>query len=62
MGTATAGTPCSGTFPYPCWSDADRQGYLQPLKNKVLKLQGPVIVYPINRVKQTPLDATRWST
>jgi hypothetical protein len=46
-----------GTFPYPCWSDPDRQGYLQPLKSKVLKLQGPVIVYPINRVTQTPLDS-----
>ena len=24
-----------GTFPYPCWSDPDRRGYLQPLKSKV---------------------------
>jgi hypothetical protein len=46
-----------GTFHYPCWSDPDGQGYLQPLKNKVLKFAGPVVVYPINRVKQTPLDA-----
>ena len=45
-----------GTYPYPCWSDPDRQGYLQPVKSKVLQLQGPVIVYPINRVEQTPLD------
>jgi hypothetical protein len=29
---------------------------LQPLKGKVLQLQGPVVVYPINRVKHTPLD------
>jgi hypothetical protein len=46
-----------GTFAYPCWSDPERQGYLQPLKNRVLQFQGPVVVYPINRVKQTPLDA-----
>ena len=46
-----------GTFPYPCWSDPDRQGYLQPLKNKALQIRGPVIVYPINRVEKTPLDA-----
>jgi hypothetical protein len=46
-----------GTFPYPCWSDPDGQGYLQPLKSKVLQFAGPVVVYPINRVKQTPLDA-----
>ncbi len=45
-----------GTFPYPCWSDPDRQGYLQPLKSKVLQIRGPVIVYPINRVEKTPLD------
>jgi hypothetical protein len=45
-----------GTFSYPCWSDPARRGYLQPLKSKVLKLQGPAVVYPINRVTQTPLD------
>ncbi len=46
-----------GTFSYPCWSDPAGQGYLQPLKNKALQFAGPVVVYPINRVKQTPLDA-----
>jgi hypothetical protein len=45
-----------GEYPYPCWSDADRRGYLQPLKSDVLQLRGPVVVYPINRVVQTPLD------
>ena len=45
-----------GTFSYPCWSDPDRRGYLQPLKSKVLQIRGPVVVYPINRVTQTPLD------
>src|SRR5262249_57020136 len=46
-----------GTYPYPCWSDPDGRGYLQPLKSRALQLRGPVVVYPINRVKQTPLDA-----
>jgi hypothetical protein len=46
-----------GTYPYPCWSDSERQGYVQPLRSRVLKFQGPLVVYPINRVKQTPLDA-----
>ena len=46
-----------GSYPYPCWSDPERQGFLQPLIGKVLKFQGPVVIYPINRVPQTPLDA-----
>jgi hypothetical protein len=46
-----------GTYPYPCWSDAGRRGYLQPLKNNVLRFQGPALIYPINRVMQTPPDA-----
>jgi hypothetical protein len=45
-----------GEYPYPCWSDPERRGYLQPLKSSVLHLRGPVVVYPINRVAQTPLD------
>jgi hypothetical protein len=47
-----------GSYPYPCWSDQDGQGFLQPLKKKgVLEIQGTALVYPINRVMQTPLDA-----
>jgi hypothetical protein len=46
-----------GTFSYPCWTEADARGYLQPLESKVLKFQGTAILYPINRVTQTPLDA-----
>jgi hypothetical protein len=45
-----------GSYPYPCWSDISRNGYLQPLKSRVLQFQGPAVIYPINRVKQTPLD------
>jgi hypothetical protein len=46
-----------GTFAYPCWFDPAGQGFLQPLKSKVLQFQGPALIYPINRVKETPLDA-----
>jgi hypothetical protein len=46
-----------GDFSYPCWTEADAKGYLQPLKSKVLKFQGTAILYPINRVNQTPLEA-----
>ncbi len=46
-----------GTYPYPCWSDADGHGYVQPLRGRVLQFVGPALVYPINRVRQTPLDA-----
>jgi hypothetical protein len=46
-----------GRFPYPCWSDPDLKGYLQPLDSKVLKFQGTALLYPINRVARTPLDA-----
>jgi len=49
-------TTVLGSFKYPCWSDADRQAYVQPLKHKELSFEGPVVVYPINRVEQTPLD------
>jgi hypothetical protein len=45
-----------GSFPYPCWTEADGKGYLQPLKEKVLKFQGTAIIYPINRMTQTPLE------
>jgi hypothetical protein len=50
-------TTVLGTFAYPCWSDADGQGYFQPLKHPALRFHGPMVIYPINRVKQTPLDA-----
>jgi hypothetical protein len=46
-----------GRYPYPCWCNKDGRGYLQPLESKALQFQGPAVVYPIGRVKQTPLDA-----
>src|SRR5262249_25874906 len=47
-----------GTFTYPCWSDSEGKGFLQPLKkSKVLKFEGTMVLYPINRVAKTPIDA-----
>ncbi|MBA7610458.1 hypothetical protein ES703_17666 [subsurface metagenome] len=48
-------TTVLGRFQYPCWVDASGQGFLQPLKKK-LRFQGPAIIYPINRLKETPID------
>ncbi|MHC4487704.1 MAG: hypothetical protein ACYS9C_00370 [Planctomycetota bacterium] len=48
-------TTVLGWFQYPCWVDMNGQGFLQPLKKK-LNFQGPAIIYPINRLKETPID------
>jgi len=48
-------TTVLGSFQYPCWLDKDGQGFLQPLKKKLV-FQGPALLYPINRVQATPLD------
>ena len=50
-------TTVLNAFSYPCWSDPQRVAYLQPLENEQLTLRGPVVVYPINRVPETPLEA-----
>ncbi len=50
-------TTVLGSFLYPCWSDAKRAAWLQPLEHRNLKLGGPVVIYPANRVPETPLDA-----
>jgi len=57
-------TEVLGFFPYPCWSDPERRGYLQPLEVttrtkfvSVLTYQGPVILYPLNRIAETPPGA-----
>jgi hypothetical protein len=46
-----------GTFSYPAWSDQEGRGYLQPIKSKKLQFTGPTLIYPLHRVKETPLDA-----
>jgi hypothetical protein len=48
-------TTVLGRFQYPCWVDKDGQGYLQPLA-RVVHFQGPALVYPINRIRATPLS------
>jgi len=48
-------TTVLGSFQYPCWTDRAGQGHLQPLK-KVVRFDGPAVIYPINRVSRTPLN------
>ncbi|MBI2479028.1 MAG: hypothetical protein HYV60_10465 [Planctomycetia bacterium] len=47
-----------GRYLYPCWTDEQQRGYVQPLKHKRddLMFQGPAVVYPINRLPTTPID------
>ncbi len=50
-------TTVIGQVLYPCWTDKERKGWIQPLDNKRLAFDGPVLIYPINRLAETPLDA-----
>jgi hypothetical protein len=45
------------TFLYPCWSDAKGSAYMQPLENEALTLKGPALLYPVNRVAETPPES-----
>jgi hypothetical protein len=45
------------SFKYPCWSDPQGAAWLQPLETEHLALVGPVLLYPINRVPETPIEA-----
>lgn len=49
-------TTVLGWFKYPCWIDREGQAFLQPLK-KPGNFQGPALIYPLNRVADTPLTA-----
>lgn len=49
-------TTVMGWFKYPCWLDRDGRGYIQPLKNRALSFRGPALIYPINRLQETPSD------
>ena len=46
-----------GTYTYPVFTDTEGRGYLQPINSKRLKFVGPALIYPIHRVRDTPLDA-----
>jgi hypothetical protein len=48
-------TTVLGHVKYPCWSDKERQGFLQPLKHRRLVFDGPVLIYPITRLAETPV-------
>jgi hypothetical protein len=48
-----------GTYPYPCWIDKEGHAFLQPLKvnrEKVVRFDGPAVIYPLGRVNTTPLE------
>ena len=45
-----------GRYQYPCWTDSEGRGYLQPLEHKKLMFRGPAVIYPINRLPETPID------
>src|SRR5579862_6454807 len=49
-------TTVLGRVQYPCWTDKDRKGYLQPLDHKKIAFEGPVLIYPLNRLAETPVD------
>jgi len=49
-------TTVLGMFKYPCWIDRSGQAFLQPLKSRALSFDGPAIIYPVNRVRETRLD------
>lgn len=49
-------TTVLGHVSYPCWTDRERKGFLQPLDHKKVMFSGPVVVYPINRLAETPPD------
>jgi hypothetical protein len=49
-------TTVLGQVEYPCWSDREGKGFLQPLENKRLTFDGPVLLYPINRLAETPIQ------
>ena len=50
-------TTVLGRVQYPCWSDREGNGFLQPLKHKKVTFDGPVLIYPINRLAETPVDS-----
>ncbi|HEV2947451.1 MAG TPA: hypothetical protein VGX70_08750 [Gemmataceae bacterium] len=49
-------TTVLGQVRYPCWSDREGKGFLQPLENKRLTFDGPVLIYPITRLAETPVE------
>jgi hypothetical protein len=50
-------TTVLGQVEYPCWSDRDGKGFLQPMENKRLVFDGPMLIYPLNRLAETPIQS-----
>jgi hypothetical protein len=50
-------TTVLGHVEYPCWSDLHGMGFLQPLEHKRLTFDGPVVIYPITRLAETPVNS-----
>ncbi len=48
-------TTVLGRVQYPCWSDRDGKGFVQPLQHKRLTFDGPVLIYALNRLAETPV-------
>ena len=53
--TGRSGPPCSARTTIPAGSTCNSQGYFQPMM-KGVRFEGPAVIYPINRLKTTPLD------
>jgi hypothetical protein len=49
-------TTVLGRVQYPCWSDRAGRGFLQPLQHRRLTFDGPVLVYALTRLAQTPIN------
>ena len=49
-------TTVLGWFEYPAWFDLEGYAHIQPLKHRVLAFEGPAIMYPINRLADTPSE------
>jgi len=47
-------TTVLGKVQYPCWTDKSKKGFLQPLDHKKVMFVGPVVIYPSNRLADTP--------
>jgi hypothetical protein len=50
-------TTVLGNVQYPCWSDHDGKGFVQPFQHKRVTFDGPVVLYPLTRLAETPIEA-----
>jgi hypothetical protein len=49
-------TTVLGWVKYPVWSDPYSNGFIQPLNNRRLKFNGPVLLYALTRLADTPVQ------